>query len=167
MSQPPAPVERRVIVIAPPTDLPEAKVAAVAAPVPASAPSPVLPSAPVPAPAAPEPSAASPPSATDVIYFQSDAYKVEPRYQAALAAHAKRLQASPDLRLRVQAFTDRHGDGAYNLALSRKRAETVAKLLQAEGAAADQLEIAYHGEGRGGAGKAAARRRVELSYLAR
>jgi len=173
------PVGRQVMVIAPPADIPDAVAAAPAAA--ASAPPPVAPAPPVPEPATPAPvatapappptplppAAATPPA--DVIYFGPDAYKFAPAYRPVLAAHAKKLKASPSLHLMIQAWADRRGASDYNLALSKKRAQTVARFLIGQGVAADQLELVYHGERHepdvhGQRVAAAADRRVELQY---
>ncbi|HEV7914356.1 MAG TPA: OmpA family protein [Albitalea sp.] len=180
-------VAQRVEVIAPPADLPPPAASAaapaasaptpepVAAPaaaepvVPPPAPAPPPPAPPPPAPPPPAAPAAAPPVAaaesSAVIYFGPDAYKVDERYRPLLATQAQRLKASPKSRVLIQSYADRRGRSDYNLALSRKRAETVAKLLAADGVSARQIEIVYHGEGRrGSAGTGgAADRRVELT----
>ena len=157
---------------------------AAATPAPAAGPAPAAPSvaaapappaAPVAAsrPAPPPSSSTAPPQPplAQTLYFEPDAYKIDGRHRAALQAHARRLKGSPAVRMRIEAHTDRRGARDYNLALSKKRAETVAKFLVAQGVAAERLDIAYHGEGpRGGANAAraaAAARRVELRYLPR
>jgi peptidoglycan-associated lipoprotein len=101
------------------------------------------------------------------IYFSPDAYKVRPNDMAIVQAHARRLQASPSLHLTLRAYADRQGAPDYNLALSRKRAETVRKLLIAQGARPQQIDIVSAGERRGGVPAsrgAASERRVEFVY---
>ncbi|WP_280155577.1 OmpA family protein [Piscinibacter sp. XHJ-5] len=177
-------VARQVAIIPPPADLPapppETPAASAPArgeaPAPAEA-SPVEPPAPTvqaeaaappPAPPpAPTPVAMpQPPRRADVLYFKSDAYKVDGRYRALLESHARRLKAEPRLHLIIEAHADSRGDREYNLALSKKRAETVAKHLRQLGVPARQLEIVYRGEP-GGERVAAAERRVELLYQTR
>lgn len=100
-----------------------------------------------------------------VIYFERDAYKVDDSYRSMLEAHARRMRTTPALRLQIQAYTDRFGGNEYNLALSRKRAETVMKQLIALGVPPERLEIIGHGEARHTAKSGAASdRRVELIY---
>jgi peptidoglycan-associated lipoprotein len=142
----------------PPSSPPEPPPAA-----PAAAAVPVETATPVPVPV---PVAAQRPQRADVIYFKPDAYKVDARYRRALQAHARRLKADPQLRMVIQAHADSSGDREYNLALSKKRAETVAKQLKALGVPARQLELVYHGEA-AGERVAAAERRVELLYRVR
>jgi len=106
-----------------------------------------------------------------VIFFKADAYKFEPSYRSTLLAHAQRLRATPGLRMAIQAYTDGRGASDYNLALSKKRAETVARFLQEQGVPAAQLEIVYHGERSTQEERserlAADNRRVELVYRLR
>jgi peptidoglycan-associated lipoprotein len=103
-----------------------------------------------------------------VIFFERDAYKVDDSYRPMLEAHARRMKAMPSLRLLIEAYADRHGANEYNLALSRKRAETVMKQLVALGVPPERMEIAGHGEvrhtARNGMHEAASDRRVELVY---
>jgi len=107
--------------------------------------------------------------ASNVIYFEHDAYKVDDGYRGLLEAHAQRMRSHPSLRLRLEATTDRQGPLDYNRALSRKRAETVMKELIALGVPAERIEIAGLGEARHAAhgasnGAGATDRRVELIY---
>lgn len=103
-----------------------------------------------------------------MIYFERDAYKVDESYRDLLEAHASRMRARPQLRLRLEAWTDRQGSTEYNRALARKRAQTVMKELVARGVPAERIEIAGLGErGAPRAGTSAANagdRRVELIY---
>jgi peptidoglycan-associated lipoprotein len=123
-------------------------------------------------PAPPPPPAAvvkAPPEPPRVLYFEPDAYKLSPRYRPTLEAHARKLKASPNLQLVIRAYTDARGAYDYNLALSKKRAETVAKQLVAMGVPPRRLELAHHGERRATAGGRTGRataedRRVELIY---
>jgi peptidoglycan-associated lipoprotein len=177
-------VGKQVAVIAVPADLPAPPAAEPAQPPPepvaaaepaasAAAPEPpastaVTEASPAPAPppapaAAPEPAR---PQRAAVIYFKPDAYKVDARYRELLRSHARRLKANPRLHMIIEAHADGRGQRDYNLALSKKRAETVAKHLKAQGVPARQLEIVYRGEG-GGERVAAAERRVELLVVAR
>ena len=157
-------VAQRVEIIAPPADLPRPAAADAQAPVEPPAPAaPPPPPAPPPDPPPPPPLPPAPPPAPpplphgDVILFGPDAYKVEARYRPVLANHAANLRASPQLRLLIQAHADPKGPRDYNLALSKKRAETVARQLRELGVPPQQLILSHHGEEAGA-------RRVELSY---
>jgi outer membrane protein OmpA-like peptidoglycan-associated protein len=56
------------------------------------------------------------------------------------------LQKDTWLNAEVVGYTDSLGPEQYNLELSRKRAEAVAKYLQANGIAKDRLDLAWKGE---------------------
>jgi len=109
------------------------------------------------------------PSLPNQLYFDRDAYKVRPADQPLIAAHARRLKASPQLHVTLRGHADPEGPLDYNLALARKRADTVRKLLIAQGARPQQVDIVSLGEARGmsssGTGHhVASDRRVELVY---
>ena len=55
--------------------------------------------------------------------------------------HARFLVDNPDVVLKIQGHTDHHGPKEYNEYLSKKRAESVAKILIEEGVQESQLEI--------------------------
>jgi len=136
-------------------------------------PTPAPPTATPPPPPPDAPVAARPanaaPSLPNELYFDRDAYKVRPADQPLIAAHARRLKAAPQLHVTLRGHADPEGPLDYNLALARKRADTVRKLLIAWGARPQQVDIVSLGEARGmsssGTGHdVASDRRVELIY---
>lgn len=152
---------------APPPTAPVTAIATVPPP-PEAMPKPAIPDLPIPPAPAPVPDRNFQQPAR-VLFFEPDAYKLAPRYRPTLEAHARKLKASPSLRLVIESYTDSRGAADYNLALSKKRAETVAKQLVAMGVARHRIELVHHGE-RGAVEGArndvatAADRRVELRY---
>lgn len=105
----------------------------------------------------------------NVIYFDSDRYRVSDEYKALLKAHAKRLLADPTLHLRIDGHADGIGPADYNLELARMRAQMVKRELMELGVPAGQLQVVGHGDGKPAAPgqdaqALAANRRVELSY---
>jgi outer membrane protein OmpA-like peptidoglycan-associated protein len=94
------------------------------------------------------------------LYFASDVYEVRDADRAALKAHAKRLLAHPELRLRIIAHTDPEGPPDYNAELARMRALSVKKALLGMGVPADQIETAA------AAHEAASRKRLSQSQMA-
>ena len=141
----------------------------------AAAPPAPAPAAPSPPPPPPPPAAESPPAPPaapaeapgSVIYFESDVFRVAPKYRPMLEEHARRLKADPSRRLRIEAYADPEGGTEYNRALTEKRAETVMKMLRSMGVPARQLDVRAHGAGRADASDPAAwsrYRRVELVY---
>jgi outer membrane protein OmpA-like peptidoglycan-associated protein len=163
----PPPAPPRAAAVPPPAAPPPVPLPADPAPTAVPAPRDEVAVAAAPERASPRPSAPAIAAMADVLYYEPDAYKLEPRERALLVAHARRLKASPTLRLVIRAYADGSGPAEYNLALSRKRAETVARFLRAQGVAPEQLEIAYHGAASAGQHVAADDRRVELQYRLR
>ena len=102
------------------------------------------------------------------IYFDSDKADVKPESKPAIDEVAKLLRANPELRVILVGHTDNAGTLAYNLDLSKRRAEAVkAMLVHDYGIAADRLDAAGVGflapvaSNRDAAGRAK-NRRVEI-----
>jgi OOP family OmpA-OmpF porin len=103
--------------------------------------------------------------------FAFDSSKIEPQYYAELNEVAARLkEVGPGVRVRVDGHTDNIGTDAYNMGLSKRRADSVKQFLVNAGVPASQLETEGFGlrnpanpndtaEGRAG------NRRVEISRL--
>jgi peptidoglycan-associated lipoprotein len=110
----------------------------------------------------------SPGASGGSLYFPPDFYQVRDADRSALQAHARRLLAHPDWRLRIVAHTDPVGPPDYNAELARMRALSVKKVLLGMGVPAQQLETAAYGESGSGRhlsqSQMAASRRVDLSY---
>ena len=80
------------------------------------------------------------------ILFDFDKADIKPESRPQVEEIAKLLQASPNLRMHVVGHTDNQGQLAYNMDLSRRRAQSVVQaLVQGNGIAATRL-IA-HGAG--------------------
>ena len=80
------------------------------------------------------------------VYFDFDSYVVKDDYRNVIEAHAKRLNASPSVNLRLEGNTDERGGSEYNLALGQKRAEAVGKALSLLGVSADRYEATSYGK---------------------
>jgi outer membrane protein OmpA-like peptidoglycan-associated protein len=78
--------------------------------------------------------------------FRSNSAEIEAGIGDQLKAMVVMLQAFPELKLQIRAGADARGSDDYNEILSKRRAEAVAKLLNAEGLAQDRMEILYLGE---------------------
>lgn len=101
------------------------------------------------------------------ILFDLDKATLKPESVKQLQNILALMTTYPDLRLEVQGHTDNQGSDAYNLELSRKRAETVCAYLELFGVAAQRLRPKGYGETRPVAGNdtkqgRAKNRRVEL-----
>ncbi len=103
------------------------------------------------------------------IYFDFGQATLLPASQPALAAVAKLMQANPDWTLRIEGHTDNVGGAAYNLDLSKRRAQAVRTALTAElKLPPARLQASGLGAGKPVASNAtlegrAANRRVELA----
>lgn len=144
--------------------------AAAAAPVassitaPPPAPAPIA-AAPVAAAAALPPCPAPEPLLDTEVYFGFDSAR--PSDTAALEPLLERLRRSPRSVVRVTGYTDSSGAGAYNLALSRRRAEAVADYFRNRGIDESRMTVDGAGEselitGEGRARDDAVSRRVRV-----
>lgn len=106
------------------------------------------------------------------IYFAFDSSKVEQEYMDIIQRHAAFLAQYPGIEVRVEGHTDERGSREYNIGLGARRAESVSRLLQVNGAAGTQIETISYGEevpAREGHNEQAwaKNRRVELVYPGR
>ena len=105
--------------------------------------------APMPAAAKPTPAvapvAAAPMPGPFLVYFDFDRSDPTPDGRKVIADAAKAAAAVKAERLVVAGYTDRSGKDAYNMALSMRRAETVAADLRAAGFLAE-VGVSGHGE---------------------
>lgn len=107
-----------------------------------------------------------------VIYFMYDSSEVQPVFAEVVSAHAQYLVANPEQRVVLEGHADERGSPEYNVALSERRAKSVARMLELEGVFPEQLEIISYGEmkpSEEGHDQAAwqLNRRVEITYQAR
>ena len=80
------------------------------------------------------------------IYFDFDKAEIKPESEPQLAEMAKFLKSAPDVRVVVLGHTDNKGKLDYNLTLSQRRAEAVAKALTSRHGV-DQKRISARGLG--------------------
>jgi len=83
---------------------------------------------------------------TQTIYFAFDNATLAGDYEEMLAAHAAYLSKNVDMKVTVEGHADERGTPEYNIALGERRAQAVAKYLQALGVQADQISIVSYGE---------------------
>jgi peptidoglycan-associated lipoprotein len=105
-----------------------------------------------------------------VIYFDFDSSDIRGEGTDIVAAHAKHVAGSPNVRVRLEGHTDERGSREYNIGLGERRAQAVRRALMLQGAADTQLSTVSYGEERPvGAGSDEAawtqNRRVEIVYL--
>ncbi|MFB9133794.1 peptidoglycan-associated lipoprotein Pal [Vibrio sp. AK197] len=83
---------------------------------------------------------------SQTIYFAFDNATIAGDYEEMLAAHAAYLSKNPDLNVTVEGHADERGTPEYNIALGERRAQAVAKYLQALGVQKSQISIVSYGE---------------------
>lgn len=83
---------------------------------------------------------------TQTIYFAFDNSTIAGDYEEMLAAHAAYLSKNVDMKVTIEGHADERGTPEYNIALGERRAQAVAKYLQALGVQADQISIVSYGE---------------------
>lgn len=86
-------------------------------------------------------------SLPDILFDLNEA-SLKPDTKIVIAKLAGVLLMMPELQLRVEGHTDSTGSDAYNLELSRKRAESVSSFLQAQGIDASRLQAEGYGKSR-------------------
>ncbi len=101
------------------------------------------------------------------ILFDTGKDSIRPESEKVLAEIARMLSGNAALKLRIEGHTDNVGRAADNLALSRRRAESVKRWLVGKGVAEARLEATGFGDARPVAANAtedgrAKNRRVEL-----
>ena len=81
-----------------------------------------------------------------IVYFDFDRATIQSSYAELLQAHAQFLVQNPSVKVLIEGHADERGTPEYNIALGERRAEAVAKYLQALGVQADQIEVVSYGE---------------------
>ena len=80
------------------------------------------------------------------IYFDYDSAEIKPQYLDVLRTHSAYLGTTPGQRVTLEGNTDERGTREYNLALGDQRAESVRKLMLAEGVSPGQMATLSYGE---------------------
>jgi len=107
--------------------------------------------------------------AQTVIYFDFDRADIRPEFTEVIAAHARKLAASPGFKVRLEGHTDERGSREYNIGLGERRAQSVRRALLLQSVGDGQLTTVSYGEERPAAdghdeGAWAKNRRVEIVY---
>jgi outer membrane protein OmpA-like peptidoglycan-associated protein len=80
------------------------------------------------------------------VLFDFNKYTLKPEARERLAKISGIVLAYPDLKLRIEGFTDSIGTDAYNLELSEKRADTVKAYLISSGVSPDHVSSEGYGK---------------------
>jgi outer membrane protein OmpA-like peptidoglycan-associated protein len=102
-----------------------------------------------------------------VAYFDTAQSTLDSYYQPAITEVASLLKLDPNLIVTISGYADVRGPTKYNEDLSRRRAETVANILDSNGITGDRVVIAPMGESlahyKNGAAKLQLERRVDVT----
>ena len=79
-------------------------------------------------------------------YFAFDKSDIQVADSDDVQKQANYLVAHQDAQVRVEGNTDEHGSREYNIALGYRRAQAVARLLEQDGANANQIHIVSYGK---------------------
>lgn len=105
------------------------------------------------------------------VYFDTNKYNINAKSKATLDKLVGIFKEYPDTNIMVEGHTDSSGNDAYNLTLSKNRANAVTSYLQSQGLSAGRFKTLWHGEtlpkyDNSTADGRAKNRRVELGIVA-
>ena len=83
---------------------------------------------------------------TSGVYFATDSYNVEGQSREALMSLANILKEYPKTNILVEGHTDSTGSDAYNLTLSKNRAQAVTNFLVNQGISKGRVDTKWYGE---------------------
>jgi peptidoglycan-associated lipoprotein len=85
---------------------------------------------------------------SDTIYFGTDQYSLDEASKATLAAQARWLLATPNVRASLEGHADERGTREYNQALGERRANAVRDFMVAQGVPTSRLVVTSWGKER-------------------
>ncbi len=85
-------------------------------------------------------------TSTRVIHFDFDRSEIKFEYQAIVVAHGEYLAQHPSQTVTIEGHCDERGSREYNIGLGERRANTVKRLLMAQGATSGQITTVSYGE---------------------
>ena len=80
------------------------------------------------------------------VYFATDSYAIEGQSRQALTSMANILKEYPKTNVLVEGHTDSTGSDAYNLTLSKNRAQAVTNFLVQQGISGGRIDTKWYGE---------------------
>ncbi|WP_108804294.1 OmpA family protein [Aquimarina sp. Aq107] len=80
------------------------------------------------------------------VYFDTNKYNINAKSKENLNKLINIFKEYPDTNIIVDGHTDSSGDDAYNMELSKKRANAVTSYLVSQGISTSRLTTYYHGE---------------------
>ena len=82
------------------------------------------------------------------VYFDYDSAAIDEESRAVVEAHSNYLVNNPSMNVIIEGHTDERGTREYNLALGERRANAVARLMQALGVVPERIQTISYGEER-------------------
>ena len=82
------------------------------------------------------------------MFFDFDRYNLTPDARRVVDAAAAAFKTSGSARIEVSGHTDLAGTAAYNMRLSRRRADTVAAALERDGVPRNAMDVKWFGKER-------------------
>ncbi len=113
---------------------------------PPAPPPPPTPAAAVTPPPPPPPPAAAPAKQDFIVFFDFDKSTLTPEGKKVVDAAAAAYKSGGRAKISVAGYTDRAGTPTYNMALSKRRADTVQAALVKDGVPASQIAATWFGE---------------------
>lgn len=80
------------------------------------------------------------------VHFDFNKHHIKKEYIPFLKEVVRTLKENPDIRVRIEGFTDDIGSKAYNDKLALRRAQSVKEYLVKEGISSDRIEVAGFGK---------------------
>ena len=80
------------------------------------------------------------------VYFATESYTIEGQSREALTSMANILKEYPKTNVLVEGHTDSTGSDAYNLTLSKNRAQAVTNFLVQQGISGGRIDTKWYGE---------------------
>lgn len=80
------------------------------------------------------------------VYFAFDSSQLDDENRKIVEAHARNMNANPNLRVHLEGHTDERGTREYNMALGERRAQTVERTLRVLGVAPNRVTVVSYGE---------------------
>lgn len=84
----------------------------------------------------------------EMVFFEYDESDITSQAEQALRQKLAILEASPNVRMRLEGHTDERGSVEYNQALGNRRAESVREFFVQFGLASDRFQTTTYGEER-------------------
>jgi peptidoglycan-associated lipoprotein len=80
------------------------------------------------------------------VHFEFDSAALDEENRRIVEAHARHLNANPNVRVQLEGHTDERGTREYNLALGERRSQAVERLMRVLGVSGNRVTMNSYGE---------------------